>query len=472
MTGSFLSDAPSSAPLYEAPENGLPIGDRASLHLHLIATMTRYLVLGLVMWAGAMSAQQTDSQLAAYIDSIQAIDNHAHVIAPDVANDKGHDALRCDELPPGDGNGPANFRFGALTQLAWRALYGVEPATADEADKQHPQMLAKLQKEHGPEYFDWLLQKAGVERVLANRVTMTPALHAPHFLWVPYDDALLFPLNNDALKEANPDRRALFTMEEQVRQKYFDDAGVKRLPATLDEYLENVVRPTLARQKEAGAVAIKFEAAYLRALDFAPAARDTAAAVYRGSGAGRPPTAADYKTLQDFLFHEVAAEAGKLGMPVHIHTGSGCGQFFNDPGSDPMLLVSAFNDPSLRSTDFVMLHGGTPFNRHVITLLVKPNVFVDTSLLEFWFSPAELAQIMRPWLETMPEHILYGSDADAMGPGIAWQEATWEATHNFRKALTLVLTEMVSDGTITMPRAKEIAERVLRRNAVELYRLR
>ncbi len=433
--------------------------------------MIRTAICTAILLATAAFAQQPDPQLAAYIDTIQAIDNHAHVIAPDVADDKGYDALRCEGLPPTVGLDPANVRFGPLTKLTWKALYGMEPANEDQADKQHDAMIANLRKQHGEDYFDWLLQKAGVDRVLANRVTMTPGLHPPHFLWVPYDDALLFPLNNDELKQANPDRRALFDMEEQVRQRYLDDAGIKTVPATLDEYIAKVVRPTLEKQKQAGAVAIKFEAAYLRSLDFGAATHDAAAAVYAKSIGGPTPSPADYKILQDFLFHEVAFEAGKLGLAVHIHTGLGCGQSFNDPGSDPMLLTQTFNDPSLRGTNFVMLHGGTPFERHATSLIVKPNVYVDTSVLELIYSPAELARIMRPWLEIMPERILYGSDSGNFGPGMEWQETNWLATHQFRRALAMVLSDMVRDGAITMPRAKQIALRVLRDNALELYKL-
>ncbi len=45
------------------------------------------------------------------------------------------------------------------------------------------------------------------------------------------------------------------------------------LPPTLAEYTAKVVTPLLELQRRNGAVAIKFEAAYLRSLDFAPAER-------------------------------------------------------------------------------------------------------------------------------------------------------------------------------------------------------
>jgi uncharacterized protein len=418
----------------------------------------------------AVHAQETDPQLMSYIDSIKAVDNHAHVIAPDVPDDKGYDALRCDVLPSTSDLAPANLRFGTNTQTTWKALYGEVPKTAEEAEQRREAMLAGLRAAHGDNYYDWILDQSGIETVLANRVAMSPGLKPPRFRWVSYVDALLFPFDNKGL-ENNPDRHELFSMENDLRQSYFRQSGLNRLPPTLDEYVEVVVLSTLRRQKEAGAVAIKFEAAYLRESDFAPVSHAEADAVYRRSVNGPAPKPADYKILQDYLFHVIAADAGKSGLPVHLHTGEGCGEFFNTAGSDPMLLEKVFNDPTLRGTMFVILHGGSPFERHIITLIKKPNVYVDTSVLELVFSPSELARILRPWLESMPEHIMFGTDADFFSPGMGWQETTWLGSRNARRALGIVLTEMVKENVISISRAKEIAERVLRGNAWDLYHL-
>jgi predicted TIM-barrel fold metal-dependent hydrolase len=421
-------------------------------------------------FAMAVHAQETDPQLMSYIDSIKAVDNHAHVIAPDVPDDKGYDALRCDVLPSTTDLAPANLRFGADTQTTWKALYGTVPKTADEAGQRREAMLAGLRTAHGENYYDWVLDQSGIEMVLANRVAMTPGLKPPRFRWIPYVDALLFPFDNKGL-ENNPDRHELFLMEDDLRRRYFRQSGLNQTPPTLDEYVEKVVLPTLRRQKAAGAVAIKFEAAYLRALDFAPVSHAEADAVYRRSVNGPAPKPADYKILQDYLFQVIAAEAGKSSLPVHLHTGVGCGEFFDIAGSDPILLDKVFNDPTLRGTTFVILHGGSPFERHIITLIMKPNVYVDTSELELMFSPSELARILRPWLESMPEHILFGTDADFFGPGMGWQETTWLGSRNARRALGIVLTEMVKENVISSSRAREIAERVLRGNAWALYHL-
>jgi len=419
-------------------------------------------------FAGVGSAQEVDPGLMKYINSVKAVDNHAHVFAPDVPDDKGYDALRCDPLPATPGLFPAPFRFGVDTQTTWKALYGKVPESGEQAEKERDAMLAGLRKAHGDNYYDWILDQAGVETVLANRVAMTPGLKAPRFRWVPFRDALLFPFDNKGL-ETTPDRRELFKMEDELRGTYFAQAGMKAVPASLDEYVEKVVNATLRRLKDGGAVALKFEAAYLRSLDFRRATHEEAEAVYRRGADGTALKPREYRILQDYLFHAVAVEAGKIGLVIHIHTGAGCGEYFDIAGSDPMLLDRAFNDESLRGTKFVMLHGGSPFERHATAMILKPNVYVDFSVLGLEFSPSELARILRPWLEFMPEHVLYGTDADFFSPGMGWQETTWLGAKKSRTALGIALTAMVRERVISEARAKEIAERVLRGNAWDLY---
>jgi predicted TIM-barrel fold metal-dependent hydrolase len=299
---------------------------------------------------------------------------------------------------------------------------------------------------------------------------MAAPLAPPHFRWVPYDDALLFPLDNRGQKAENPDRKVLYEAEEALLGSYRAAAGVTAAPTSLNGYLARVVDATLRAQKDGGAVAIKFEVAYLRSLDFEPATREEATRIYaRYVGRGAAPES-EYKRLQDFLFRYVAAQAGSLGLVIHIHTGAGCGEYFDDRGSDPMLLEPVLNDPALRQTRFVLLHGGSPFDRHNVSIIAKPNAWVDTSVLELVFSSAELARILRPWLEFMPERVLFGTDAGPFGPGMGWEETTWIGSRRMRQALAIVLSGMVRDAVISDARAREIAEGVLRSNARGLYR--
>ncbi len=428
------------------------------------------MTLGITVTA---SAQDMDPEIARYLESIKAIDNHAHVMGLNRATDKGYDQLRCDELPvTPSGLPPQMLRFSPSLQGAVRTLYGVDMADDLEPSiKKLQAVAASTRDRNGATHYAWVLDKAGIQTVLANRTAMAPELRAPQFLWVPYADALMFPLDNSALK-VNPDRKALFAMADELERAYLRELGMTRIPARLDEYVQKVVQATLRKQKSAGAVAVKFEVAYLRSLAFDLAARDAAAAVYSKHAGGGAPSALAYRTLQDYLFKQIVLESGRLGMAVHIHTGSGCGEFFDDSGAGATLLSPMLNDPELRDTRFVLLHGNRPRERDIAVLIAKPNVYADISVLEFFLSPRELAQVLRPWLESMPERVMFGTDAGPFGPGMDWEETTVIGAQQFRKALALALTLMVSDGVVTKARALQIADGVLRGNAAALYGLK
>src|SRR5262249_11707467 len=162
--------------------------------------------------------------------------------------------------------------------------------------------------------------RIGTEVMLANRIAMGPGLAPPRFRWVSYVDALILPLSNNAEAKATPDRVKLFPLEDKLLQRYLSDLHLARIPPTLDAYLATVGTPTLEAKKRGGCVAVKFEAAYLRSLDFAEATREDAAKIYAHYASRGEPSHADYKTLQDFLFRFIAHEAGRLGMVVHIHS--------------------------------------------------------------------------------------------------------------------------------------------------------
>ncbi len=419
-------------------------------------------------------AQSADPALMAEIRKIRAIDNHSHppkVVAEGERDDE-FDALPCDPLEPTEPNTmtrPENPQYLA----AWRALW--DYAYDDRSDPHIKELLEKkkqVRQEQGDHYPAWVLDRLGIDIEFANRVAMGRGLDSEHYRWVPFDDALLFPLNNDALAAETPDRKFFFGREDMLLARYRRDLAVAAMPATLAEYESKVVTPELEKQKKDGAVAIKFEAAYLRSLDFEPATEQDAAAIYAKYAHGGRPPKDSYTHLQDYLFRYVAAEAGRLGLPVHIHTGEGCGGYFYLQGSDPLLLESVLNDTRLRKTTFVLLHGGAgPYSREVSYLLMKPNVYTDLSEQTWLESPHRLAEALRDWLERYPEKILYGTDLYPGSGAYDWEEIGWQTNETARGALGIALTGMLLDGEITVQRANKIARMVLRENAINLYHL-
>jgi uncharacterized protein len=427
--------------------------------------------LALLMWTGCDRGNQSD--LATEIARIRAIDNHAHPVrvVGSGEQDREFDALPVDNMEPS--SDPVYLRPGAPGIVAaWRALFAfpfhdTQPAHAHELQKSKQRAIA----DQGDGYPAWVLDRMGVEVMLANRVQMGRGIQPPRFRWVPYADALLFPLDNTELAAQNSDRKAFFALEESLRQRYLKDAGLDRPPSTLGDYVTHVVTPTLERQKHGGAVAEKFEAAYLRSLQFDKVDRAAAERVY-AQFLGKPaPPDDQYKVLQDYLFRYIAAECGRLGMAVHLHTMAGAGSYFDVEGANPLRLESVLNDPTLRKTNFVMIHGGWPFTREITPLLEKPNAYLDYSSQSLLLPPATLAQTLREWLEWVPEKVMFGTDAYPYSDELGWEESGWIASHRGREALTIALTAMMRDGEISRGRAIELAHMVLCENARKLYGL-
>ena len=416
-----------------------------------------------------------DRDLLSEISKIKAIDNHAHplkYVAPGEKADDEYDALPLEAMPQFPFPlrlMPTNLEF----VRAWRDLYRY---SHDDMSETHVRDLLsakqKVLSERGESFPNWILDQLNIETMLANRVAMGKGLTTLRFRWVSFADALLFPLNNEAAKRSSPDYKGLYPSEEKLLKRYLADLNVRSLPVTLGSYLKTVVTPTLERQKRNGAVAIKYEAAYLRKLDFDDADESRARATYARFVRGGEPPARDYKALQDFLFFYIAREAGRLGLAVHIHCISGAGGFYRQTGSNPLLLETVFNDPALRQTNFVVVHGAYPFTKEMGGLMSKPNVYADFSAQTFLIYPRELSGTLRNWMEAFPDKILFGTDAFSFGPEVDWGEVAWLSNSSARTALALALKGMMNDGEIDRARALELARMVLHDNAAKLYGLK
>ena len=423
----------------------------------------------------SLAQYAADPQLLAEINKIKAIDNHAHPLRYVAEGDKPddeYDALPLEGLDPFPlplRLSPTNLEFIG----AWKLLYGY---SHDDMLQTHTDELLSVKKnvlqQQGQNFPNWVLDQLNIETMFANRVAMGRGLTAPRFRWVSFIDALLFPLDNGLAKRSNRDYAAFYPGEEKLLKRYLADLGLKGLPPTLHEYVTKVVTATLERQKAQGVIALKYEAAYLRLLDFEKPDSRAAVATYARFSRGGVPPAKDYKALQDYLFYYIAKEAGRLGLAIHIHIIDGAGGYYRPSGSNPLLLESVFNDPELRKTNFVLVHGGLPYTRQTQSMFGKPNVYADFSAQTFFLYPRGLSEVLRGWLESYPDRVLFGTDAFSFGPLIDWPEVAWLSNTTARQALALALTGMMNDGEVSREQAMDLARMVLRDNAIKLYKLR
>ena len=381
------------------------------------------------------SRPDVDSYIAAQIEQIKAIDNHAHPTT-----------------------GPADKDFDALPV---EAMQPVAPPFRISATDMRVQDKAKEAA--------GVLDASGVEIMLANRVTMGPGLDPARFKWVPFADPLMYPLNNQNLANRDPDRKTFFAAEEKLLKQYMGESGANALPPTFDEYL-SIVSKTVERHKQQGAVAEKFEMAYLRSLWTTTPVKIEADRIYaQYVKSGGVPTDDEYRIVQDYIFRHILTECGKRGLAAHFHVGAGAGGYYDVSGANPILLEPLLNDPSLRATQFVLVHGGYPWARQAAGMLTKPNAWVDMSVLGLILYPRELSEILRAWLEFMPDKVLFGTDAGPWSPEVGFDETARLSARSCREALGMALTGMMRDGEIDREKAVEIARMVLRDNARKLY---
>src|SRR5262249_6418462 len=155
-----------------------------------------------------------DPGIAAEIDGIPAIDNHAHpvrVVAAGEAPDRFFDALPVDNMEAQ--SDPVNLRPGSPAAAeASRALYGPTGRAAK----------ADTIRQKGDQYPAFVLDRAGIETMLANRVEMGSSIQPPRFRWVPYADALMFPHDTSKLAARNSDRKSFFALEDKLLHHYLD----------------------------------------------------------------------------------------------------------------------------------------------------------------------------------------------------------------------------------------------------------
>jgi uncharacterized protein len=424
------------------------------------------------------NASGIDPVLRKRIDAMIAIDNHAHPLLPPPGDkaDREFDALPVDHMEPE--TDPVAWRpDNPQLEDAWFHLWGFRSTVPLDASGLARLNAARerVRTREGGHYPAWLLDQSHIGEMLSNRVSMGPEadrLERPRFLWVPYLDCLLFPLDNSRLAMKTPDRAAFFPLEDKLFARYLRESGLSAPPANFHDYLSHVVTATLERQKAGGALAVKFEVGYLRSFAFADPTENDAARVYAAAiSSHKAPSEGDYKTLQDFLFRYIAAEAGRLGLPVQLHGMAGAGGYYDVAGSNPLLLEPLFDDPRLRQTRFVILHGGWPFVREIGALLQKPNVYLDISQQSLVIPPRTQSTWLREWLEMYPEKVLFGTDGYPFSGYLGWEESLWIANLNARKALGYALTGMMDDREIGLTRATQIAHDVLSSNAAALYHL-
>jgi len=432
------------------------------------------LLASVISWASTAASQsqpypgpgqsEVYQRLLKIIDGIPIFDNHGH---PGYADDADVDQLPSPQNPHLSLRAREdNPELIAAAKALWGYPYGDLTA---EHEKWLVQKKAELKQNLGDRYFDQLLDKVNIQTAIANRVAMPPYLGHKRFRWVFFCDAFLFPFEIKEYAAQNPDLAVFVPASQNLLHRYMHQDNLSTLPADLGGYLEFVSKILVANQREGG-VGIKFEVAYLRPLSFGDPSRAQAAAIYAKYYKAAPPTLSEYYTFQDYLFRFLLMEAGRMHLPVQIHTAVGIGNYYKMSGGSPLNLENILRDPRYSNTTFVLLHGGYPFEHAAIWLTALNNVYLDSSLLDVYLYPSELKTVLKDWLGIYPDKIVFGSDAFPFGEALGAEEVYWLGVHTAREALAAALAEMVSEGDINESKAEQMARAFLHDTAAGIYR--
>ncbi len=402
-------------------------------------------------------------RLLKQIDQIPIYDNHSHATFPD---DSDMDA----QAAPPDESSVLRLRdTNPEFVAAAKSLFGYP---YDDFKPEHAKWLIDKKKAAeaagGIAYWDSILDKLNIETCLANRVALAPYLDPKRFHWVFFVDSFLFPLDNHNQTGKNPDMGVYIPLQEKVLQRYMKQENLNGLPPDLGGY-EAFVRQTVTDNKKKGGVAMKFEAAYFRSLYFQDPPREKAAAIYSRYRAGGVPTEEEYRTLQDYVFHVLIDEAGKLNLSVHFHSAVGIGDYFSLRNGNPLNLENVVRDPRYSKVKFVLIHGGYPYTLDMIWMTAAKNVYTDSSLMGYYVYPSELKNILKQWISLFPDRIMFGSDAFPFNDAVGAEETFWLAARSARTAAAAALAELVSEGAFSEEKALELARMYLHDNAAKLY---
>jgi uncharacterized protein len=408
--------------------------------------------------------QKTYERLLAQIEKIPLYDNHAH---PGFGDDTDVDAMAS---PPEESSlfrvRDDNPEFVTAAKVLFEYPY-------DDFKPEHAKWLAErskaAEKSGDTKYFDGILDKLNTEVCLANRAMMAPYLDPKRFHWVFFVDAFFYPFDNRAQTASTPDMGTYVPLQEKMLGRYKKLEGVEGLPADLAGY-EDFVRRTLTdNQKQRGGVAMKFEAAYFRTLYFTDPPRETAAAIYSKYRGGGTPSAEEYRVFQDYIFRALIDQAGKLNLPVHVHSAVGIGDYFSLRQGNVLNLENVLRDARYKHVNFVLLHGGWPYYKEAGLLTTVKNVYLDTSFQSEVLYPSQFKEVLKQLVTMFPDKMMYGSDAFPFSDALGAEESFWLAAHTTRTALAGALAELVSEDAISETKALEIAHQYLHDNAAKLY---
>ena len=173
------------------------------------------------------------------------------------------------------------------------------------------------------------------------------------------------------------------------------------------------------------------------------------------------------RLYQDYLLKYLYVKAGRVGLPLIIHTAVALHPALSFKFNNPLGLYDIIQDDDIKrvETKFVLIHTGFPFHHYVASMISQfPNVFADVSFFSQF--PGILEETLRTFLQLAPsEKVMHGSDSDIV------PEVMGYCASNIRQTLVKILNDFESDYGWTEKNCLRAARNVMSENARRVFRI-
>ena len=330
--------------------------------------------------------------------------------------------------------------YGRTLISAVRALFGIH----DIIDETYVELSEKIAQSNRPGWYRYVLKeeaKIDVSLECGDTANVDPEFFAP----VVNFESFIVPRS----------RPELDSVGERVGM------SIHKL-----EDLLLAIETAFENQLASGMVGVKIGLAYSRILKFDKVARSRAEEIFNKiySQLGHGLSWSEAKPLQDFMVHFLIGLAIKHDLPIQIHTGIHEGNGNIITNSNPTHLTNLFLE--YREAKFDIFHGSYPYCGELSVLAKNfPNVYVDMCWLHI-ISPWVSRNMLHEWIETVPSNKIM-----AFGGDYVIVEGAYAHSRIARNVVAQVLSEKVAQGYFSKEDSLQLASKLLRENAWNLFKL-
>ncbi len=213
------------------------------------------------------------------------------------------------------------------------------------------------------------------------------------------------------------------------------------------------------------AVGVKIGIAYFRRLDFNKTTIEIANPLFSKKVQGEKLSETEEKTLQDYLFWYVVDLATKNRLPVKLHTGH---QAMNNFMNLENVMYNPVDCATLcrlsPDTNFIFFHISYPYYEPMISLTKHYSNAIIDMCWSWTINPIASIDFLKKYIMTSPINKVMAFSGDDL-----YIENLIGHAKLARKGISKALSELVNDKWIPENDSIEIANRIMCKNAKEIY---